>query len=81
MGQARRQAVAKLSEIQATPGYCQRTAAMMTQVSDKLSANYRELEKAVADRVQLSKEALQQWQDETRTLMRELSQMPNQAIA
>ena len=42
---------------------------------ERLAANYHELEKAVADRVQLSREALNQWQDETRAMMREIRRM------
>ena len=75
------QAEEKISEIQATPGYCQRTAEMLTQVSEKLTANYHEVEQAVADRVQLSKEALQNWQNETRALMRQLSQIAKPVMA
>ncbi len=81
MGQARRHAEARITEIRANPGYCQRTAEMLSQVSEKLTANYRELEHAVADRVQLSKEALRQWQDETRALMRQLSSIAEPNLA
>jgi stearoyl-CoA desaturase (delta-9 desaturase) len=81
MGEARRLAEAQLSRIQAAPNYSQRTAEILTQVHDKLCENYRELEKAVADRVQLSRDALQTWQDETRALMREFSQLAKTALA
>jgi gas vesicle protein len=80
MGQARRTAEAKITEIQAIPGYSQRSAEMLAQAYEKLTANYRELEQAVADRVQLSKEALQNWQDETRALMRQISQIAKPAM-
>jgi hypothetical protein len=43
--------------------------------------NYRELEQAVADRVQLSRDALQAWQDETRAIMRQFSQLAKPAMA
>jgi hypothetical protein len=81
MGEARRRAEERISEIQAIPGYCQRSAEMLTQVYEKLAANYRELEQAVADRVQLSRKALQDWQDETRALMRQLSQIAKPKMA
>ena len=42
---------------------------------ERLAANYQELEKAVADRVQLSRTVLHRWQTETRIIMRELSRM------
>jgi hypothetical protein len=73
--------VERIDQIKATHGYCQRTAEMLTQLSEKISANYHELEQAVADRVQLSREALQNWQDETRSLMREMSQLARLATA
>jgi stearoyl-CoA desaturase (delta-9 desaturase) len=81
IGEAKRHAQQRVHEIQATHGYCQRTAEMLTQLSEKISANYHELEQAVADRVQLSREALQNWQDETRALMREMSKVAKMATA
>jgi len=81
MGEARRRAEQKISEIQASPGYCQRTGEVLARVSEKLAANYRELEQAVSDRVQLSREVLQNWQNETHALMRELSRAAKLAIA
>jgi stearoyl-CoA desaturase (delta-9 desaturase) len=81
MGEARRRAEEKLQEIVAAPGYCQRTAEMLTQACEKLAANYRELEQAVSDRVQLSRDVLQNWQDETRMLMRQFSQASKHAMA
>jgi stearoyl-CoA desaturase (delta-9 desaturase) len=81
MGEAKRRAEERIHQIKATPGYCQRTSEMLTQLYDKLAANYHELEQAVSDRVQLSREALQNWQDETRTLMREMSQLARLATA
>ena len=75
MGEAKRRAVERIGQIIATPGYCERSAEMLHQLSEKLAANYHELEQAVSDRVQLSRDALQTWQDETRTLMREMSQL------
>jgi stearoyl-CoA desaturase (delta-9 desaturase) len=80
MGEAKRRAEERIHQIKATPGYCQRTSEMLTQLYDKLAANYHELEQAVSDRVQLSREALQNWQDETRTLMREMSQLAKPAL-
>ncbi len=82
MGEARRRAEQRVLEIQqAGPGYCQRTSEMMTQVVEQLTANYHELEQAVADRVQLSRDVLEKWQRETRTLMRQLSQLGKTAAA
>jgi stearoyl-CoA desaturase (delta-9 desaturase) len=81
MGEAKRRAQERVDQIQAIPGYCQRTAEMLSQLSDKIAANYHELEQALADRVQLSRAALQKWQDETRALMREFSEIARPAMA
>ena len=76
MQEARRKAQIRLQEVQdAGPTPCQRASEAIHEVIEKLSANYHELEKAVADRVQLSREALNEWQDETRRLIRELSRI------
>ena len=73
MGEARRKAQKHLAEMREQPhGPAQRTADALHEVVEKLSANYHELETAVANRVQLSREKLNAWQDETRSLMREL---------
>ncbi len=81
MREAKRRAAEWVSEIHAIPGYCQRTATTVGQLSEKLSANYQELEAAVTDRVQVSREALQAWQDETRQMMRQLSNMSTPSVA
>jgi stearoyl-CoA desaturase (delta-9 desaturase) len=73
MGEARRKAQQDLAAVRAYgPGAAQRAADAMHEIVEKLSANYQELEKAVADRVQLSREAMNEWQNETRSLMNEL---------
>lgn len=74
MREARHQAAEKISEIEATPGYCERSLASLSQLSETLAANYLELEKAVSQRVQVSRENLRRWQQETRALMRQLSE-------
>ncbi|MBC8126042.1 MAG: fatty acid desaturase, partial [Gloeobacteraceae cyanobacterium ES-bin-144] len=56
-------------------GPAQRAADAMHELVERLAANYHELEKAVADRVQLSREVLRDWQNETRSIMRELRRM------
>jgi stearoyl-CoA desaturase (delta-9 desaturase) len=74
MGEARRKAQKQLAALREHPahGPGHRAADALHEIVEKLSANYHELEKAVADRVQLSREVMNQWQDETRSLMREL---------
>ncbi len=73
MGEARRRAQKHLAEMREQPhGPANRAADALHELVEKLTANYHELEKSVADRVQLSREVLNGWQDETRSLMREL---------
>jgi stearoyl-CoA desaturase (delta-9 desaturase) len=73
MGEARRRAQKHLAEMRQQPaGPVDRAADALHELVEKLTANYHELEKSVADRVQLSREVLNGWQDETRSLMREL---------
>lgn len=80
MHEARRHAVIRLDELKsAGPGVAQRATDALHEITERLSANYHELEKAVADRVQLSKEVLDSWQDETRVLVRQLGRIPRLA--
>ena len=73
MGEARRKAQQHLAEMRGQPhSAAHRAADALHELVEKLSVNYHELEKAVADRVQLSREKLNAWQQETRSLMREL---------
>ena len=73
MGEARRKAQTRLAEMREHPAAAARsTADALHEIVEKLSANYHELEKAVTDRVQLSREVMNGWQNETRSLMREL---------
>ena len=60
------------------PGPAQRVSDAVHEMVERLSANYHELEKSVADRVRVSREVLQEWQewqDETRRIMREIRRM------
>jgi stearoyl-CoA desaturase (delta-9 desaturase) len=76
MGEARRKMQTHLAQLKdQSHGPAQRALDAMHEMADKLSANYHELEKAVADRVQLSREKLNAWQDETRRLMREVKRL------
>ena len=73
MGEARRRAQKQLAEMREQPHTAaHRATEALHELVEKLSANYHELEKAIADRVQLSREVMNAWQDETRSLMREL---------
>jgi predicted nucleic acid-binding Zn-ribbon protein len=75
MGEARRKAekqLARLREQAEAHGAGQRALEALHEMTERLAANYHELEKAVSDRVQLSREVLNHWQSETRQLMREI---------
>ncbi len=56
-----------------------RAADALHVLVENLSANYHELEQAAAQRVQLSREKMREWQQETRALIRELSATPAMA--
>lgn len=58
-----------------TPAVSHRFADAAHEIAERISANYHELEKSMAEKVQLSKEALRELQYETRRMMRELSRM------
>jgi len=76
MREARIRAAKHLAELQAHgPGPAQRASDAVHEMHERLTANYHELEKAVSDRVQLSREVLNRWQAETRAMMREIRRM------
>lgn len=76
MREARLSAEKRLAEVrQFGPGPAQRAADAIHELVDRLSANYHELEKAIAGRVQLSKSALDRWQADTRAMLREVHRM------
>ncbi|MEO8616659.1 MAG: fatty acid desaturase [Luteolibacter sp.] len=82
MGEARRKAEKHLADVREQGTVHAHTALdTLHELVEKLSANYHELEKAVSDRVQLSKEKLDHWQDETRSVMREIRRMAAAAVA
>jgi len=57
------------------PGPAQRASEALHEMVERLTANYHELEKAVADRVEISRQALRAWRNETREAVRQLSRM------
>ena len=77
MREARRKAELHLEEIrqQQQPGQCQRASDKLHELVERLAANYHELENAISERVQLSREVLNRWQNETRGIMREISRI------
>jgi stearoyl-CoA desaturase (delta-9 desaturase) len=76
MREARLKAEKHLAELREHgPGPAERASIAIHEMVERMTANYHELEKAVADRVQLSREVLNHWQEETRSTMREISRM------
>jgi SMC interacting uncharacterized protein involved in chromosome segregation len=77
MREARRKAELRLAELreQQKAGDCQSASEKLHELVEKLAANYHELENAISERVQLSREALNRWQNETRGIMREISRI------
>ena len=68
MAEARRRADLELARLKESGDHPLRDKALeaMNALSDRLSANYHELEKAMADRVELSRKAIRTWSKETR---------------
>jgi stearoyl-CoA desaturase (delta-9 desaturase) len=82
MREARMRAESQLKEMEqrGAVGHCTIYQSCQ-EMFDRLVANYHELEKAVADRVQLSRDVLQEWQDETRELMRQMRRLNSRSAA
>ncbi len=74
MREARTRAEQQLAKLESAGGCATTTRAReaLTAACERLAANYHELESAMADRVELSRQMLREWQDETRSFMREL---------
>ncbi len=82
MGEARRKAEKHLEEVREKGNAHAHTVLdTLHELVEEMSANYHELEKAVSDRVQLSKEKLDHWQEETRSMLREIRRMSAAAMA
>lgn len=71
MGEARLRAEEKLAALNAAhPTATERAHVMLHELCQNLAHNYAELEKAVSDRVDVSKQTLLAWQADTRALVR-----------
>jgi hypothetical protein len=71
MGEARLRAEEKLSALNAAhPTMTERAHVMLNELCEDLAKNYAELEKLVTQRVEVSKQTLVGWQQETRDLMK-----------
>lgn len=71
MGEARLRAEEKLAALNAVhPSMKDRAHVALHELCENLAKNYAELEKAVAQRMEVSRQNLISWQNETRELMR-----------
>lgn len=71
MGEARLRAEEKLAALNAAhPTMTERAHVMLNELCENISKNYQELEKAVTDRVEVSKQNLLRWEAETRELVK-----------
>jgi stearoyl-CoA desaturase (delta-9 desaturase) len=74
MREARKRAQHQLDALQGKVAVPAKDASLaLDALLDRLSGNYHELEKAVNDRVEVSKQKLREWHKQTREAMRELS--------
>jgi hypothetical protein len=71
MGEARLRAEEKLAALNAAnPTMADRAHVMLNELCENIAKNYAELEKAVSERVEVSRQNLLAWQAETRELVR-----------
>lgn len=75
MAEARRRADVELARLHAAGDHPWRDRAVesMNSLIERLAANYHDLEKAMADRVDLSRQALRNWSRETREVLDHLA--------
>jgi stearoyl-CoA desaturase (delta-9 desaturase) len=77
MGEARLRAEEKLAALNAAnPTMADRAHVMLNELCQNIAKNYAELEKAVSDRVEVSRQNLITWQAETRELVRYARSIP-----
>jgi stearoyl-CoA desaturase (delta-9 desaturase) len=74
MAEARRRADVELARLHASDHpWRDKAVESMNSLIERLSANYHDLEKAMADRVDLSRNALRNWSRETREMLDHLA--------
>lgn len=83
MREARRHAEAHIATLQLphAASISERTSTALHELADRLAKNYHEVEKAVSEQVEISRQHLSQWQAETRRLMREFTALKTTAAA
>ncbi|MBT8045075.1 MAG: fatty acid desaturase [Verrucomicrobiae bacterium] len=80
MREARRQAE-RIAAMEPETPLCEKAMEAYHSFSRRLSKSYAELEQAMSDKVEVSRQAMDQWQKETREFVRHISAMHRQAKA
>ncbi len=77
MREAGRQATRKIEALAQSTNHAitEKTAEVLHTSAQRLSDSYSELEKAISDKVEVSKQMMNQWQNETRELVRHIASM------
>lgn len=78
MREARRQAERKLKAMghtETSPALTEKATEMLHSFSQRLSESYAELETAMSSKVDVSRQAMNQWRNETRELVRHIATM------
>lgn len=82
MAEARRRADQELARLHATDHpWRDKAVESAQQLIERLATNYHELEKAMTDRVELSRKALRRWSKETRELLASIRQIRGSGAA
>ena len=82
MREARKHAEKQLAALEhSAPGLAQRATVAVSDLMEKLTASYHEVEQAVAGKVDLSRRTLRDWQRQTQETVREISRVLQQVAA
>ena len=79
MAEARRKADVELAGLEASETVCERAREAIHEIVEELTKNYHDLERAMSEKVEMSKKVMSDWQRETRELMARLSHVRPQA--
>jgi len=79
MAEARRKADVQLAGLEASETVCERAREAIHEIKAQLTKNYHDLERAMSEKVEMSKKVMSDWQRETRELMARLSHVRPQA--
>jgi stearoyl-CoA desaturase (delta-9 desaturase) len=82
MREARKHAEKQLAALEhSAPGLAQRATVAVSDLMEKLTASYHEVEQAVAGKVDLSRRTLRDWQRQTQETVQEISRVLQQVAA